>query len=82
MSTISGTANLVEGFKRANIILSNGTKFHINDALYSSKSTRDLLMFKDIPKNGYHIKTMNEGNKKCLCITSIVYDKKLVMDCL
>ena len=45
-------------------MLPNGTRFHINDALYYSKSTRNLLSFKDIRKNGYHIKTMNEGNKK------------------
>ena len=44
VSTISGTTtNLVEGFRRANIMLLNGTRFHINDALYSSKSIRNLL---------------------------------------
>ena len=80
MSTVSGTANLIEGFKRANIILLNGTRFHINDALYSSKSTRNLPSFKDIRQNGYHIETINEGNKKCLYITSIVYSKKLLME--
>ena len=47
VSTISGTTNLVEGFGRANITLPNGTRFHINDALYSSKSRRNLLNFKD-----------------------------------
>ena len=55
VSTISGTTNLVEGFRRANITLPNGTRFHINDVLYSNKSRRNLLSFKDIPKNGYHI---------------------------
>ena len=80
MSTVSGTANLIEGFKRANIILLNGTRFHINDALYSSKSTRNLPSFKDIRQNGYHIETINEGNTKCLYITSIVYSKKLIME--
>ena len=62
VSTISGTANLIEGFERANIMLPNRTRFHINDALYSSKSTRNLLSFKDIRRNGYHIETMNECN--------------------
>ena len=37
VSFISGTTNLVEGFGRTNITLSNGTRFHINDALYSNK---------------------------------------------
>ena len=61
-------------------MLSNGTRFHINDALYSSKSTRNLLRFKDIRINGYHIETMNGGNTKCLYITSIVYNTKLIME--
>ena len=59
-------------------MLQNGTRFHINDALYSSKSTRNLLSFKDIRKNGYHIETMNEGNKESLYITSIIYGKNIV----
>ena len=62
VSTISGTTNLVEGSGIANITLPNGTRFHINDALYSSKSRRNLLSFKDIRRNGYHIETMNEDN--------------------
>ena len=49
-------------------MLSNGTRFHINDVLYYSKSTRNLLSFKDIHKNGYYIETTNEGNIECLLI--------------
>ena len=60
VSTIFGTTNLVEGFGRANIMLPNGIRFHINDVLYSSKSIRNLLSFKYIRRNGYHIETMNE----------------------
>ena len=48
VSIISGTSNLIEGSGRANIVLPNGTRFHINHALYSSKSRRNLLSFKDI----------------------------------
>ena len=44
-------------------MLQNGTRFHINDALYSSKSTRNFLSFKDICRNGFHIETVNEGSK-------------------
>ena len=57
-----------------------GTWFHINDALYSNKSTRNLLSFKDIHINGYHIETMNESNTKCLYITSIISRKKLIVE--
>ena len=80
VSTISGTSNLIEGSGRANIVLPNGTRFHINDALYSSKSRRNLLSFKDIRRNGYHIETMNEGNKECLYITSIISGKNIVAE--
>ena len=48
VSTISSTSDLIEGSGIAKIMLPNGTRFHINDALYSSKSTRNLLNFKDI----------------------------------
>ena len=63
VSTISGTSNLIEGSRRANIMLPKGTRFHINDALYSRKSIRNLLRFKDIRRNGYHIETIIDGNK-------------------
>ena len=72
VSTIYPT-NLVEGSRRANITLLNGTRFHINDALYSSKSRRNLLSFKDIRINRYHIEIMNEDNVEYLYITSIKY---------
>ena len=61
-------------------MLPNGTRFHINDALYSRKSIRNLLSFKDISRNGYHIETMHESNIECLYINFIVYDKKLIME--
>ena len=70
---ISGTTNLVDGFGRANIMLPNGTRFHINDVLYSSKSKRNLLSFKDICINRYNIETMNWDNVKYLYFTSIIF---------
>ena len=80
ISTISGTTNLVEGSRRANITLPNGTRFHINDALYFKKSRRNLLSFKDIYINGYLIETMNGDNVKYLYITSIISGQKLIME--
>ena len=50
--TISGLADLIEGSGRANIILSRGTTFIINDALFSSRSRRNLLSLKDMRRNG------------------------------
>ena len=80
VSTISGITNLVEGSGRANIMLPNGTRFHINDSLYSSISRRNLLSFKDIRINGYHIETMNEDYVEYLYITSIISGQKLIME--
>ena len=80
VSIISGTLDLIEGSGRANIMIPNGTRFHISDGLYSSKLIRNLLSFKDIRKNGYHIETMIGGNKDSLYITSIIYEKKIVAE--
>ena len=80
VNTISSTSNLIESSEITNILLPNETRLHINDALYSSKSTRNLLSFKDIRKNGYYIETMSESNKEYLYITSIIYGKKIVVE--
>jgi len=48
--------------------------------LYSSKSSRNLLNFKDIHHNGYHIETNNEGSKEFLYITLIVLGQKLILE--
>ena len=80
VNTISSSSNLIEGSERAIIILPKGTKLCIDDALYSSKSSRNLLNFKDIRYNGYHIETNNEGSEEFLYITSIVSSKKLILE--
>ena len=75
VSTISGTINLVEGFGRANITLPNGTRFHINDALYSSKSRRNLLNFKD------SLNLILEPYLGQICSFSIGRYKSILMQC-
>jgi len=79
VNTILGSSNLIEGSGRANIILPKRTKFCIDDALYSSKSRRNLISFKDIRLNGYHVETTNEGNGEYLYITSIILGQKLIL---
>ena len=69
VQTISGLVNLIKGSGRATIVLPNGTKFQIDDAIYSNKSNRNLLSFKDIPRNGYHIETMSHNGNEYLLIT-------------
>ena len=46
VSTILGTTNLVESLRKVNLMLPNGTRFHINDVIYSRKFRRNLLSFK------------------------------------
>ena len=57
VSTIAGPAQIIEGSGRAHLVLPNGTHIFIQTALYSSKSKRNLLSFRDIRANGYHIET-------------------------
>ena len=69
VQTISGSVNLIKGSGRATIVLPNGTKFQIDNALYSKKSNQNLLSFKDIRQNGYHIETVNHNGNEYLLIT-------------
>lgn len=45
---ISNNQKLIEGSKRITILLPQWTTFIIDDALFSSKSRKKLLRFKDI----------------------------------
>ena len=78
--TISGPVDLIKGSGRATIFLPKGTKFHIEDALYSNKSSINLLSFKDIRRNGYHIETMNHDENEYLLITSIISGQKCILE--
>ena len=80
VNTISGPADLIEGSGRAMILLPNDTKICISDALYSSRSRRNLISFKDIRCNGYHIETISDANIEYLCITSHDSGQKLIME--
>lgn len=80
VNMISGALNIVKGSERACIILLNNTKLYIDDTLYSNKSRRNLLSFKDIRCNEYHIETMQENNVEYLCITSFVSGKKQIKE--
>ena len=77
--TILGTSNMIEDLERANLILTYETKLDIHD-LYSSRSRRNLLNFKDIHRNGYHIKTIDENDLEYLSITSIISSKTYILE--
>ena len=46
VNTIYGASDLIESSRRANIVLPNGTRFPIDDAIFSTISKRYLLSFK------------------------------------
>ena len=76
VNTISGLVDLIKGSGRATIILHSGTQFQITDALYFDVSNRNLLSFKDIHRNGYHVETMNHDGLEYILITNIIFGKK------
>ena len=42
------------------LLLHGEIQIHIDDVLYSCKSQKNLLSFKNIRRNGYHVETTNE----------------------
>jgi hypothetical protein len=67
--TITRRDTCIVGSGKAIIILSMGTQVTIENALLYPDSTRTLLIYRDIRKNGLHIVTHEENNKESLLIT-------------
>ena len=80
VTTISGSSKLIEGSGRATITLPKGTILIIENAMFSSKSKRNLLSFKDIRKNGFHIETIDENNMEYLIVTKNVSGQKRIIE--
>jgi hypothetical protein len=59
--------------------LSKGTKITLQDALYSSKSQRNLLSFRDLRQNGYHVETTNK-NKIHISYSAYELGKKQILE--
>ncbi|KAK6153158.1 hypothetical protein DH2020_012797 [Rehmannia glutinosa] len=78
VTTISGPIEIIDGSGNATLMLLNGAILQIENALLSSRSKRNLLSFKDVRDNGYHLETLNDHDKECLCITSYKMGKKNV----
>ena len=57
-------------------MLFNGTILTIKEALYSPRSGRTLLSFRDIRDNKYHLETTEDHGSEFLCITSYEYGQK------
>ena len=80
VGTISGKSKLIEGFGEAYIVLSCGTPLKITNALFSPLSQRNLISFKDVRLNGYHLETTCEGHDEYLHITNMISGKKHVLE--
>ena len=80
IATIAGSSDLIEGSGRAALVLPNGTPLQIKNALYSPRSRRNLLSFKDIRLNGYHLETVDKKGKEYLYITQVVSCQKCVLE--
>ena len=68
--TISGPIEMIDGSGNATIMLPNGIILHIENALLSTKIKRNLLSFKNVRRNGYHLETINDNDIDCLYIIS------------
>ncbi|KAK9930871.1 hypothetical protein M0R45_018177 [Rubus argutus] len=52
----------------------------ISEALYSPRSSRTLLSFKDIRENEYHVETAHENGVDYLYMTSTKYGQKRILE--
>ena len=67
--TIAGRDAMIVGSGKATITLFMGTQITIENALLYPDSTRTLISYRDICKNGLHVVTHEENNKEFLLIT-------------
>lgn len=66
LKTRLGQSTLIECFSKAQFMLSNGTPLTIYETLYCRSSIRNLLSYKDIQENKFHIETAREKGIKYL----------------
>ena len=78
--TISGPLPIIDNLRNATIVLPNGTILHIEDTFLSSRSKRNMLNFKDVRCNGYHIETIYKQNKEYIGITSYKIGLKTIYE--
>jgi hypothetical protein len=79
VTTIAGRDAIIVGSGRATIVLPMGTQIVIEDALMYPDSTRTLLSYKDICRNGFHVETNSDNKDEYLFITKHDrYSKRLL----
>ena len=62
------------------MMLTKSIHLFIKDTLFSRSSRRNLISFKDIKMDGYHIETISEGNKEYLCIVTSIGSQKQILE--
>jgi len=76
--TIAGRDTLIVGSGRATITLPMGTQITMEDALLYPDSTRTLLSFRDIHKNGFHVEKHEDNKEEFLLFTKLTgYGKQI-----
>ena len=76
--TIAGCDALIVGSGRATITLPMGTQITMEDALLYPDSTRTLLSFRDVRKNGFHVETHMDNKEEFPLFTKLTgYGKQI-----
>ncbi|KAJ1270167.1 hypothetical protein BS78_06G033900 [Paspalum vaginatum] len=76
--TIVGRDALIFGSGRTIVTLPMGTQIVIEDALLYPDSIHTLLSYRDIRKNGFHVKTHVENKEEYLHLTKLTgYGKQI-----
>ncbi|KAJ1265267.1 hypothetical protein BS78_08G065200 [Paspalum vaginatum] len=71
---------LIVGSGKAIITLPMGTQIVIEDALLYPDSTRTLLSYRDVRKNGIHVETYEENNEEYLLFTKLIGNGKQICE--
>ena len=85
--TIVGRDTVIVGTGRAIFTLPSGTQLTIEDALLYPDSSRTLISYRDIRKNGFHIETHEDNKEEYLLFTKDHgygkrYMRKFLLYCL
>ncbi|KAJ1284098.1 hypothetical protein BS78_03G178100 [Paspalum vaginatum] len=80
--TIAGRDALIVGSEKAIITLPMGTQILIEDALLYPESTCTLLSYRDVRKNGIHVKTYEKNSEEYLLFTKLTGNGKQICNFL
>jgi len=78
--TIAVRDALIVGSGKTIITLSMGTQIVIEDSLLYPDSTRTLLSYRDVRKNGFHVETYEENNEEYLLFTKLTRNGKHICE--